>query len=70
MRRFGEKLRTLRKRHHLTQRDVAHELEVQHGFVHKLETGQKRPNVEHILKLARLFGVTTDQLLMDELEVE
>ncbi len=70
MQRFGEKLRTLRKRRGLAQ----HELAVLLGFasqtyIHFLETGRKFPNVALILKVSDLFGVTTDQLIRDELEL-
>jgi transcriptional regulator with XRE-family HTH domain len=69
MQRFGEKLRTLRLRHNLTQQQVADVLEVRQVFVHRLERGQKKPNVEHLIKLAQLFGVTADALIMDEQEI-
>jgi transcriptional regulator with XRE-family HTH domain len=32
--------------------------------------GQRTPNVEHVLKLAQIFGVTPDQLLLDDREIE
>jgi transcriptional regulator with XRE-family HTH domain len=40
-----------------------------HGYISELETGKKLPTVEMVLKAARLFDVTTDQLLKDELDV-
>jgi transcriptional regulator with XRE-family HTH domain len=71
MERFAEKLRTLRKKHGLTQQQVADELGIStQTFVHRLETGQKKPSVEHVLKLAQIFGVTPDQLLLDDREIE
>jgi DNA-binding XRE family transcriptional regulator len=41
-----------------------------HSFIYKLEAGEKKPNVELLLKLSELFGVTVDVLVKDELEVE
>ncbi len=41
-----------------------------HGYISELESGKKLPTVEFVLRLARLFNVTTDELLKDELELE
>jgi transcriptional regulator with XRE-family HTH domain len=40
-----------------------------HGFISELEAGKKLPAVENVLSIARLFCVTTDELLKDELEL-
>jgi transcriptional regulator with XRE-family HTH domain len=69
MERFGEKLRALRERHGMTQQKLAAELGFTHAHLHRLETGQKKPNAELLVKLSRLFGVSVDVLVKDELEV-
>lgn len=67
---FGEKLRALRTRHNLTLKELARQLGYSaHGYISELEAGKKLPTVEFVVGVARLFGVTTDQLLKDELEV-
>jgi transcriptional regulator with XRE-family HTH domain len=67
MQRFGEKLRTLRTREGMTLRELAEVLGYSnHGYLGLLETGKKTPTVEFVMKVARFFGVTTDQLLWDE----
>ena len=71
MQRFGEKLRTLRKRHGMTLHEVATALGYSaHTHISVLENGKKQPTAEVVLKVAQLFGVTTDQLLRDDLEVD
>lgn len=71
MQRFGEKLRTLRKRSRMTQHDLAARLGfASQGYIHFLESGKKLPNAVLIVKIADLFQVTTDQLLRDELELD
>lgn len=70
MRRFGEKLRALRKGRGLTVREIARLLEVSFGFISKLEHGYQQPSPELIVKVARLFDVSTDVLMLDELEVK
>ena len=70
MRRFGEKLRTLRKQHGMTQHELAVRLGfASQGYIHFLETGKKLPNAVLLVKIANLFQVTTDQLMRDELDV-
>lgn len=70
MKRFGEKLRTLRKRNGLTQKQVGDMLDVSRVYIVQLEKGQKIPNAAMILKIADIFGVCTDKLMRDELELD
>ncbi len=71
MKKFGEKLRTLRKRRGLTLRELAPLLEINSfSFISKLENGSQMPSPELIVQIARLFEVSTDQLMLDELELE
>ncbi len=71
MKRFGEKLRTLREKRSLTVRQLASLLEINsHSHIVGLEAGKHNPSAELILKIARYFDVSTDQLMKDELEIE
>ena len=68
--RFGEKLRTLRKRHKMTTTQLTAALGfVNDGYISLLENGKRMPNVGIALKVSQLFNVTTDQLLRDDLEL-
>jgi transcriptional regulator with XRE-family HTH domain len=68
--RFGEKLRTLRVQHNMTLKEIANKLGLTaHGYISELEAGKKMPTAELVLNVARLFDVTTDELLKDELEL-
>ncbi len=70
MQRFGEKLHTLRTSKHMTLKELALALgHVSHGYISEIESGKKRPTGEFVLKVARYFDVTTDQLLKDELDI-
>lgn len=70
MQRFGEKLRTLRMRRGLSVRELTRALGYSgHGYVYDVAIGKKEPHAEFILRAADLFGVTTDQLMRDELEL-
>ncbi|MEW6400967.1 MAG: helix-turn-helix transcriptional regulator [Chloroflexota bacterium] len=71
MQRFGEKLRILRTSRQMTLKELASVLGLTaHGYISEMEAGKKKPTAEFVLKVARYFKVTTDQLLKDELEVE
>lgn len=69
MERFGEKLRTLRERRRLTLRELAPMLDVSFTYIGKMERGERTPNVAMVIKVAKLFNVTADVLIMDELDV-
>ncbi len=71
MKRFGEKLRTLRKQQGLTLKELALALGfTSHSYASEIETGKKRPSTEMIIKIADLFNVSVDQLVRDELELD
>lgn len=68
---FGDKLRYLRRHHHLTQGDLAHLLVlVSQSHISYLESHRKAPSLELVLRIADVFGVTTDYLLRDHMPVE
>lgn len=70
MQRFGEKLRTLRRHHGLTVRDLTRVLGYTgFGYIHSIESGKVTPRVEFILKVADYFHVSLDVLLRDNVEL-
>jgi len=70
MKRFGEKLRTLRQRNGLTMRRLSEMLGVRDSYISQLESGDKIPNVAMLIKVADVFHVALDQLARDELELD
>lgn len=70
MQRFGEKLRKLRKKRKLTLVSLANELGyTTHSYLSEVEAGKKIPTAQFVLKVARYFEVSTDQLMKDEEEI-
>lgn len=70
LRRFGEKLRTLRKRHNMTHVQLAAAL----GYTSKshmslIEASKRNPTAEFVFKVSQLFHVPADALLHDDLEL-
>jgi transcriptional regulator with XRE-family HTH domain len=40
------------------------------SYLSEIEAGKKDPSVDFVIRVARFFDVTTDQLLKDELEID
>jgi transcriptional regulator with XRE-family HTH domain len=70
MQRFGEKLRTLRRQHGLSQHQLADHLGVSRSFINELESGRKLLSTIHLLKVADFFGVPVEHLMRDELDLD
>ncbi len=70
MKKFGEKLRTLRKEQGLSQSKLGDMLDVSQSFVARMENGRQKPSVDLILKVSRIFDVCADVLMKDELELD
>lgn len=67
---LADKLVRLRKKNGWSQEELAEQMQVSRQAVSKWESAQTVPDLEKILALSALFGVSTDYLLKDELEVE
>lgn len=65
---LGEKIMSLRKRMGWSQEELAHELGVSRQSVSKWESSASIPDIQKIIALGSLFGVSTDYLLRDELD--
>ena len=61
--RLGQKITELRKKNNLSQEGLADKLNVSRQAVSKCESDQSIPDIEKIVSLSELFGVTTDYLL-------
>jgi len=67
---IGGRILALRKERGLSQEDLAAKLPVSRQAISKWELGESIPDTENIVQLSRLFGVSTDFLLVDEEPVE
>lgn len=67
---LAEKIIRLRKKNGWSQEELAEKMQVSRQAVSKWEGAQSVPDLEKILLLSKLFGVTTDYLLKDEMEDE
>ena len=60
---LGMKLKTLRQEHGLTQKQLAHYLELVPASISAYETSGNYPSADIIIKLCQLFNVSADYLL-------
>lgn len=67
---LADKIARLRKKNGWSQEELAEKINVSRQAVSKWESAQTVPDLEKILTLGNLFGVTTDYLLKDEMESE
>lgn len=65
---FADKLINLRKKAGWSQEKLAEQMNVTRQSVSKWEGAQSVPDLEKIIRLSNLFGVSTDYLLKDEIE--
>ena len=67
---LADKIINERKKCGWSQEELAEKLNVSRQSVSKWEGAQATPDIQKIIKMAELFGVSTDYLLKDELEPE
>ena len=65
---FTDKLVRLRKKAGWSQEELAEQMNVSRQSVSKWEGAQSVPDLEKMIRLSKLFGVSTDYLLKDEIE--
>ncbi len=65
---LADKIIEERKKNGWSQEELAEKLDVSRQSVSKWEGAQSTPDLQKILKMSQLFGVSTDYLLKDELE--
>lgn len=64
---LADKIVSLRKKSGWSQEELAEKLGVSRQAVSKWEGAQSVPDLDRILQMSRVFGVTTDYLVKDEL---
>ncbi len=65
---LADKIMSLRKKCGWSQEELADQLGISRQSVSKWESGMAIPDLEKIVKMSALFGVSTDYLLKDEIE--
>lgn len=63
MEKFAIRLKKIRKEHNLTQKQVAEYVNVTQQTYNNYETKDYEPTIETLIKLAKLFNTTIDNLI-------
>lgn len=64
-----DRLRSMREKYALSQRDVANLLHVSPSLISGYETGERTPSVEVLLQLSNIFCCSCDYLLGKNMNV-
>ncbi len=67
---IGQKITQMRIASDISQEQLSESLGVSRQSVSKWETDQALPQIDKVLQLAELFGVTVDELLRDNIELK
>lgn len=67
---FGLNLQNLRKKHNLSQEQLAEKLEVSRQAVSKWENGSSYPEMDKLIMLSELFNIDIDMLIKGNLDTE
>lgn len=65
---LGEKIIQMRKQKEWSQEELASQLGISRQSVSKWESGASIPELDKIVSMSRLFGVSTDYLLKEEMK--
>ena len=65
---FGRKVKALRLARNMTQEDLAKHIDMTRQMVSYLESRAANPTADILRKLARFFGVTVDELILEATE--
>lgn len=63
-----EKLRALRTKYNLSQKEGASRIGISPSIVSSYETGERTPSTENLLALSRLYRCSTDYLLGNNIQ--
>ena len=66
---IGEKILKFRTAADISQEQLAEKISVSRQSISKWEMGQALPQIENVLQLCELFGVSTDELLQDKITI-
>lgn len=65
---LAQNLKYLREQRGLSQKDFSEDMGLSRGTVGNWETGERKPDIEMIVRLAEYFSVTLDDLVLRDLK--
>ena len=65
---YGTIITALRKKHKFSQKELGDHLGIGVSSISLWEQGKRQPSLDNIISIAKLFGVSTDYILLGESE--
>ena len=64
----GNKLYELRKKHNITQEELAYKLKISDKAISKWENGSSKPSISNLKKLSEIYDMSIDKILLKDKE--
>lgn len=68
MKELGARLQKLRRQAGMSQQELADQLHVSRQSISKWELGTATPDLDNLVRLSKLFGVSLDELVLGRTE--
>lgn len=62
---FGERIKELRKQHNISQEKFALQIEMDRTYLASVESGKRNISLENIKKIADGFGISLEELFKE-----
>lgn len=62
---FGERIKELRKQHNMSQEKFALQIEMDRTYLASVESGKRNISLENIKKIADGFGISLEELFKE-----
>ncbi|MGG5333746.1 helix-turn-helix domain-containing protein [Enterococcus sp. AZ163] len=66
---LGDRIKLLRQKNNLTQKELATKLKLSHQTIGSWERDRTEPSAEHLKKLAQIFDVSVDYLVGYKIDI-
>lgn len=63
LKRFGQRVRHLRKERGITQEQLAHEAGIERSYMGAIERGERNPSLEKIHRICKALKVKSSEIL-------
>ena len=63
---FKDKLKMLREKNNMSQKDLAEKLGVTEGTISDWELGQVKPDMDNLIDIGKIFDISIDKLIIEE----
>lgn len=60
---IGSRIKEIRQRNHMTQTDLAEQIDMSVTYISRIETAQKHASLEVLLRISNVLRITVDRLL-------